>query len=156
MSLPGRYYGERDLRFINSISAELMRNIIETLVVCYKIATTATTINIYGESSISEGKSFYDGIELSCIIDRGDISSEDEGFGPDRDQPAVFKFRENSCNDANYYPETGDIIFFNNRYHEINNIVQEQLLGGQSGKSYSFICNTQYSRLTKLNILSRS
>ena len=156
MSLFGRYFSERDLRFLNSVNAELMRDIIQTLVVCFKIAAGATKTNMYGESSPSEGKSFYNGVELTALIERNDPNTDDEGFGPDRDQTVVFKFREDACRDASYFPEVGDIIFFNNRYHEINNIVQEQLLGGQGEKSHSFVCNTHYSRLSKLNLVERS
>jgi hypothetical protein len=156
MSLFGRYYSERDLKLINSLNAELTRDIIQTLIVCFKIASEVTNTNIYGESNIEEGKSFYDGIELVALIERNDINTEDEGFGPDRDQTVVFKLRENTCRDAAYFPEVGDLILFNNRYHEINNVVQEQFLGGQSDKSHSFICNTHYSRLSKLNIVERS
>jgi hypothetical protein len=72
MSLRGRYFSERDLRFINSVNAELNRDIIETLVTCFKIVTDVTNSNIYGESMPSEGKCFYNGIELSCIIKRQD------------------------------------------------------------------------------------
>jgi hypothetical protein len=155
MSLFGRYYSERDLIFINSINAELTRNIIQTLAVCFKIAADTTQTNIYGESSPEEGKTFYDGVELSCLIERNDPSTDDEGFGPDRDQSVVFRFRENTCKDANYYPQVGDLILFNNRYHEINNVIQEQLLGGQADKSHSIICNTHYSRLSKINLVER-
>jgi hypothetical protein len=148
MSLRGRYFSERDLRFINSVNAELNRDIIETLVTCFKIVTDVTNSNIYGESMPSEGKCFYNGIELSCIIERQDPDTDDEGFGVDRNQTTVFKLRENSCRDANYFPEVGDLILFNNKYHEINNVVREQLLGGQDTKSHSIICNTHYSRLS--------
>jgi hypothetical protein len=155
MSLFGRYFSERDLRFVNSVNAELTRDIIQTLIVCFKIAGNFTKTNMYGESSPSEGKSFYDGIELAALIERNDPSTDDEGFGPDRDQTVVFKLRQNTCADADYFPEIGDLILFNNRYHEINNVVQEQFLGGQSDKSHSFVCNTHYSRLSKLNIIER-
>lgn len=155
MSLFGRYFSERDLRLVNSLNAELTRDIIQTLIVCFKIAGTFTNTNIYGESRPSEGKSFYDGIELVALIERNDPSADDEGFGPDRDQTVVFKLRENTCKDANYFPEIGDIILFNDRYHEVDNVVREQFLGGQSDKSHSFICNTHYSRLSKLNIVER-
>ena len=154
MALFGRYYSQRDINFVNQINAELMRDIIETLVVLFKIAPNETNTNVYGEAT-SEGKSFYPGVELSSLIDRGDISTDDEGFGPDRDQTVVFKFRELSLKDADFYPEVGDLILFNDRYHEIDNVVQEQLLGGQSNKSHSIICNTHYSRLSKLNIMER-
>ena len=154
MALFGRYYSQRDINFVNQINAELMRDIIETLVVLFKIAPNETNTNVYGEAT-SDGKSFYPGVELSSLIDRGDISTDDEGFGPDRDQSVVFKFRELSLKDADFYPEVGDLILFNDRYHEVDNVVQEQLLGGQSNKSHSIICNTHYSKLSKINLVNR-
>ena len=41
------------------------------------------------------------------------------------------------------------------RYHEIDNIVQEQFLGGISDKSLSIIVNTHYARLSKLSLVNR-
>ena len=155
MALFGRYYSQRDINLVNQINAELMRDIIETLVVCFKICAAETRVNMYGEAAPTEGKSFFPGIELTSLIDRGDITTNDEGFGPDRDQSVVFKFRELSLKDANFYPEVGDFILFNDRYHEVNNVVQEQLLGGQANKSHSIICNTHYSRLSQINLVDR-
>lgn len=155
MALFGRYFSQRDINFVNQINAELLRDIIETLVVLFKIAPNETNTNIYGEAVAAEGKSFYPGVELSTLIDRGDISTDDEGFGPDRDQTVVFKFRELSLKDASFYPEVGDLILFNDRYHEIDNVVQEQFLGGQSNKSHSIICNSHYTKLSKINLVNR-
>ena len=155
MALLGRYYSQRDINLVNQFNAELMRGIIETLVVCFKICAAETRVNMYGEAAPTEGKSFFPGIELTSLIDRGDITTNDEGFGPDRDQSVVFKFRELSLKDANFYPEVGDFILFNDRYHEVNNVVQEQLLGGQANKSHSIICNTHYSRLSQINLVDR-
>ena len=139
MPLFRRYYSQRDINLVNQFNAELMRDIIETLVVCFKICAAETRVNMYGEAAPTEGKSFFPGIELTALIDRADITTNDEGFGPDRDQSVVFKFRELSLKDANFYPEVGDFILFNDRYHEVNNVVQEQLLGGQANKSHSII-----------------
>ena len=155
MALLGRYYSQREINLVNQFNAELMRDIIETLVVCFKICAAETRVNMYGEAAPTEGKSFFPGIELTSLIDRGDITTNDEGFGPDRDQSVVFKFRELSLKDANFYPEVGDFILFNDRYHEVNNVVQEQLLGGQANKSHSIICNTHYSRLSQINLVDR-
>jgi hypothetical protein len=155
MALLGRYYSQRDINLVNQFNAELMRDIIETLVVCFKICAAETRVNMYGEAAPTEGKSFFPGIELTSLIDRADITTNDEGFGPDRDQSVVFKFRELSLKDANFYPEVGDFILFNDRYHEVNNVVQEQLLGGQANKSHSIICNTHYSRLSQINLVDR-
>ena len=148
MPLYGRYFSQRDINLINQFNAELMRDIIETLVVLFKIAPNETNTNIYGETVAAEGKSFYPGVELSSLIDRGDISTDDEGFGPDRDQTVVFKLRENTCNDASYFPEVGDLILFNNEAmpielmtdlifediggHEIINIARTDTINGQT------------------------
>jgi hypothetical protein len=55
----------------------------------------------------------------------------------------------------NFFPQVGDLILFNERYHEIDNVVQEQFLAGQPDKSLSIICNTHYSRLSKINLVDR-
>lgn len=155
MSSPGRYFSERDLKLVGSINAELMGDIIQTIVWAYKVCPTETQTNIYGETDQQSGKFYFPGIEITAIIDRGDITTDDVDFGPDRDQTAVFKFREEMLKLCDFYPQVGDIVLFNERYYEIDNVVQEQLLGGQSEKSLSIICNTHYARFSKINILDR-
>ncbi len=150
----GRYFSSRDISFINGVNRELDEDIIQTFVVLFKVAAAETNTNVYGESG-AEGKSFYPGIEITSLIERSDPTTDDEGFGPDRDQSVLFKFRELSLKSANFYPEVGDLILFNDRYHEVDNVVQEQMLGGQSNKSHSIICNTHYSRLSKINLVNR-
>ena len=56
MALLGRYYSQRDINLVNQINAELMRDIIETLVVLFKIAPNETNTNIYGEAVAPEVK----------------------------------------------------------------------------------------------------
>jgi hypothetical protein len=172
MALFGRYYSQRDINLVNQINAELMRDIIETLVVLFKIAPNETNTNIYGEAVAAEGKSFYSGVELSSIIDRGDISTDDEGFGPDRDQTVVFKFRELSLKDASFYPEVGDIIFWDNEYYEIDNTDANQYFAGKNpdfpysenplnpglenfGYNVSVICTAHYTPADKFNIIKQ-
>jgi hypothetical protein len=155
MGLLGRWMSERDMRFIHSINAELLGEMIQTEVFLYKLAPDITNTNIYGESKPEEGKMFYPGIEMTCHIDRAEIGTEQDDFGPTRKQDVVFKFREKMLRLVNFFPEVGDIIEFNARYHEIDNVVQEQFLGGIPEKSFSIIVNTHYSRLSKLNVVKR-
>jgi len=155
MSLLGRYFSERDLKFVASINAELMGDIIQTQVWIYKMAASEMKTNIYGESSPESGKTFYPGVECTCLIDKADIDTTFDEFGSDRNQTVVFKFREDNLKLINIYPENGDIISFNSQYFECDNIVQQQFLGGQSEKSLSIICSTHYSRLSKLSMVER-
>lgn len=146
---------ERDMKLIRSFNIELMNDIIQTEVIIYKLVPDATKTNIYGETSSDTGKVFYPGIAITAHIERADIGTDQDDFGPTRKQDVVFKFLERALQFINLFPEVGDIIEFNARYHEINNVVQEQFLGGIPEKSFSIICNTQYSRLSKLNLFER-
>ncbi len=153
---PGRYFSQRDMNMLGSVNAELVGDIIENVIQLFKIAAGETSLNIYGESKSETGKVFYSGIDMTALIQREDITGEDnQGFGPDRNQSVVYKFRERDCIATGFFPEIGDIIAYNERFYEIDNVIQEQFLGGHPDKSWSFICNTHYSRLSKLNIVER-
>jgi hypothetical protein len=155
MGLLGRYFSVRDMRLVNSFNGELMGDIIQTEILIYKMAPGEMKSNVYGETSPESGKLYYPGVEVTCLVDRADIDTSYDEFGPDRNQTVVFKFRENMLKLVNLYPEVGDIIRFNERYHTINNVVQEQFLGGQEDKSHSIICNTNYSRISNLSFVER-
>ena len=155
MGLYGRYYSVRDLRLVNSFNAELMGDIIQTLVTIHKMVPDAIKVNLYGESDPKTGKVFYPGVDITALIDRRDIETPADEFGTDRKQIVQFRFRENMLKTVNLYPENGDIIVFNARYHEVDNVIQEQFLGGVDDKSHSVLCDTHYSRLSKLSLFER-
>jgi hypothetical protein len=156
MSIPGRYFSERDIRFFNSINNELLRNVIQIRVRFFKANADNTKTNIYGESDPKVGKTYYPGIDIFCLVDRADIDVEIDDFGPTRSQNAIFKFMEKDLQEINFFPQTGDIIQFNDRYYECDNIVQEQFIGGQPEKSFSIIVHTFYTRLSHIDIVSRT
>lgn len=156
MKLKGRYFSARDLNLINSLNAELMGDIIENLIDIFKIAPNETVTNIYGETSVISGKFYEAGIRISCLIERSDMLAEYDDFGPNRQQTHIFKLRERACIDLNFYPDIGDVVFWNDKYYEIDNVVREQLLSGQPSKSHSIILNAHYTKYTSLNILSRN
>ena len=151
----GKWFGERDIKFINSIAADFMGDVMQVTVMLYKICPTETKTNIYGETDQTNGRFYYPGVTLTALIDRADITTEDANFGPDRDQTAVFKIREKMLQLVNFYPQVGDLILFNERYYEMDNVVQEQFIGNQPDKSFSFIIHTHYSRLEKIQIIPR-
>jgi hypothetical protein len=132
-----------------------MGDIVQTEVTVYKMIADVTTTNIYGESKAAVGKTYYPGIEIAALIDRAEIATNSDDFGPDRKQNVVFKFREKMLKLINFFPQTGDLVLFNERYHEIDNVVQEQFLGGVEDKSFSIIVNTHYTRLSAVDVVER-
>jgi hypothetical protein len=156
MGLRGRYFSQRDLNLVNSLNAELMGDIVEVLIQVFKISPTETKTNIYGETAAETGKWYMPAIQISSLVERADMTAEYDDFGPSRNQDYIFKMREKMLKQVNFYPEIGDIVLFNDRYYEIDNVVQEQLLGGQPDKSHSIICNGHYTKITSLNVLERN
>jgi hypothetical protein len=148
----GRYYSRRDVRFMNSINGELMLDIIEQLVVLYKINPHETDVNVYGEGV---DKTYYPGVQTSCLVETDPQSTLYEGFGPDVKKGTIFRFHQKLCEVKTMYPQIGDIALWENSYFEISNIVENQFLGGQPEKNYSLLCNAHMSRISKLNIMER-
>jgi len=155
MGLHGRWFSDRDLRFMHSINAELMGDVIQTDVVLFKIATAYTPTNIYGESDPNTGKFYHAGITATCLIDKDEIRAEYNEHGIDKEQPVEFRFREKLLKELNFYPQEGDLVFFNERYYEVDNAIQEQFVGGIPDKSLSIIVRTHYTRLSKISLVER-
>ena len=154
--------GSRDISLFNTISKELINDIIQTEVGYYKFALEKTTSNIYGES---EGKMYYEPIRIAGLINREDQSWSSDEFGPDVNQIVNFRFLKDELRDINLIPEVGDILLFRNNFYEVDTKVENQLILGKDpdyaistgttdfGSSFSILVNTHLSRVEKLNLI---
>ena len=151
----GRYFSPRDFNLIHSFNSELMNDIIQGLAVIYKYAVSETETNIYGEATGDTGKQYLPGTQHECMIDFSDSSTKYEGMGPDKSQSVKFRFNERFMQQANVYPETGDIVMWDDLYFEVSNTIQEQYVGGQFDKQLSIIVETHLTKISNLNIIER-
>ena len=147
-----RFALDRDINFFKSISRELVDAVIETTVVLYKLVIEDVKTNLYGESL---NKSYYQGLECTAVIERDDTSVSYEGFGPDSGQNVEFRFNRFTLEDKGFYPEIGDIIYHNDAYFEIDNVREDQLIGGQSGEKFSLIVSTFMTRRSTIQTEER-
>ena len=138
-----RFTLARDIKFFEGISRELVDVVIETAVVLYKLVIEDSKTNLYGESL---NKTYYQGVETTAVIERESSTSEYEGFGSDKNQLVEFRFNRFTLEDTGFYPEVGDIIFHNNGYFEIDNVREDQMVGGQVDNKFSIICSTFMTR----------
>jgi len=125
----------------------LVDAVIETTVILFKLAIEDLSTNLYGESL---NKTYYQGTECSAVIDRDDSSVSYEGFGSDSGQNVEFRFNRFTLKDKNFYPEIGDIIMHNDAYFEIDNVREDQLIGGQSSEKFSIVCSTFMTRRSSI------
>jgi hypothetical protein len=139
----------RDIKFFESIARELVDVVVETSVVLYKLIIEDSKTNLYGESL---SKTYYQGVDCNAMIERGETTANYEGFGSDQSQNVEFRFNRFTLEDKNMYPEIGDIIFHNNSYFEVDNVREDQLIGGRTGdvEHFSIVCSTFMSRRSSI------
>ena len=144
-----RFTLERDIRFFEGISRELVDAVVTTAVILYKLVIENSKTNLYGESL---SKTYYQGVECNAMIERQDTAATYEGFGSDITQTVDFRFNRFSLKDTGFYPEIGDIIFHNDAYFEVDNVREDQLIGGRTGdqEHFSIICSTFMSRRSSI------
>ena len=144
-----RFTLDRDIRFFEGISRELVDAVVTTSVILYKLVIENSKTNLYGESL---SKTYYQGVECNAMIQREDTLAVYEGFGADTSQNVQFRFNRFTLKDKEFYPEIGDIIFHNDGYFEIDNVSEDQLIGGRTGdqEHFSIICSTFMSRRSSI------
>ena len=159
MSLFG---GSRDISLFNTVSKELINDIIQVEVGYYKFVLEKTSTNVYGES---EGKVFYEPVRIACLMKKEDQSWSSDDFGSDVDQTIDFRFLKQELKDINLVPEVGDILLFKNNFYEVDTRVENQLILGKDpdyaistgatdfGNSHSIILTGHLSRVEKLNLI---
>ena len=154
--------GSRDISLFNTISKELINDIIQTEIGYYKFVLEKTTSNIYGESM---GKVFYEPVRIACLLQREDQAWSSDDFGSDVNQSLNFRFLKEGLIDINLVPEIGDILLFRNNFYEIDARVENQLILGRDpdyalatettdfGDSFSIILNGVLSGVQRLNLI---
>ena len=154
--------GSRDISLFNTVSKELINDIIQSEVGYYKFALEKTTSNVYGESV---GKMYYEPVRIACLIQREDQAWSSDDFGSDVDQSIGFRFLKQELRDINLVPEIGDILLFRNNFYEVDARVENQLIMGKDpdyaistvttdfGNSHSIVVSTHQSRVEKLNLI---
>lgn len=152
----------RDITTFKYITREVVEDIVSQYIGYYKIMLDATPVNIYGEAL---NKSYIGPVRISCLISRGDFEFTQTDFGPDNTRQVEFRFFKPHLEEANIFPEVGDIILYNGLYFQIDNVNENQLILGKDnaynysvqglsgfGSSYSIILKGHYTSPDALGI----
>ena len=156
--MAGRFLPQRDVNLITRVSRELVGDkqnskdgIINQTVVVYKPSLQESATNMYGEAA--GGKKVYkNGVQMTALITADDFDFNQDEFGPDANQTAIFSFLRQSFIDASMVLEMGDLIDWNYGYFEVGTINENQLVGGQFDQNYSVIANTFLVRKSSVQI----
>ena len=151
--------GMRDAKFLAAINSELINAIIDTEIEFFKLQIEQSATNIYGES---ERKAYYDSILIPCIITKDEKSSAMDDYGHTYTRTSKFAISRDLLERIGLYPQSGDIIFWDNEYFEIDNVDANQYFTGKNpetwpngsshGYSVSIICDAHATRKTPQGI----
>jgi len=152
--------GQRDAKFLASINSELINAVIDTEIEFYKLVVESSNSNLYGES---ESKSYYDSILIPCLITKDDKNSSMDDYGHTYTRTSKFAIARDILVKADFYPEVGDIVFWDNEYFELDNVDSNQYFVGKNpetwpngtdhGYSVSIVVDAHATRQTPQGIL---
>ena len=155
--MPGRYFSQRDRDLFESMNKELVGDvqkgndgIIHQTCEIFKISVYDTETNMYGESNA--GKQYNPGVQIAALIAHEDFDWTTNEFGPDMGQNATFAFIRQELIDAGIRPELGDLIGWNYSHFEINDINENNLIGGIFGNNWDVACTGFLTRISSTNI----
>ena len=146
----GLFYRSRDFQLIETINEELIGEFVNTEVDVYKYNLYESEVNLYGEA---RSKVYYQGLRVAALIEQEDQAYDTAEYpGAELNQAATFNFLRKTIKDADLFMELGDVINWNDSYWEVNGVVENQLVYGQTENSLTITVTTHMSRRTKLQI----
>lgn len=143
---------DKEWLFINQLSEELVKNVIDNTFNLYKVSVSETKTNIYGESLETM---YLPAVQVYGIFTRSPQENVEGEHGINVTQKITFALQREDLKAKSVYPEVGDILEYNNSFFEINNVEENVLIEGQPEKNFSVICTTHMSRRSRLDIEQR-
>jgi hypothetical protein len=151
--------GMRDAKFLAAINSELLNSVVDTEIEFFKLLVASSDSNIYGES---ESKSYYNSILIPCLITKETKTATMDDYGHSYTRTAQFGISRDILERAMFFPEVGDIVFWDNEYYELDNVDANQYFAGKNpetwpngtghGYSVSVLCDAHATRQTAQNI----
>ena len=145
---------QKEIDIIDSMNEELIDEIVGQSVDIYKVSIDNTDENVYGESTT---KYYEVGFRVNCLILFNEPEVIQDEFGADVNSSIEMYFQRNnlSSGSLNFYPETGDIVDWNDHYWEINGATEPQLIAGHPAYNHSIKATAHRARLSSLQIEER-
>ena len=150
---------KRDAKFLASVNSEIINSIVDTEIEFFQLNIETSDSNIYGES---ESKSYLDSLLLPCLITKNEKTANMDDYGHNYSREIQFAVSRDMLEKADFYPEVGDIVFWDNEYYEIGNVDANQYFAGKNpetwpngdshGYSVSILCNAHITKLSTQQI----
>ena len=96
---------------------------------------------------------YYQGLRVAALIEQEDQTYDTAEYpGAELNQAATFNFLRKTIKNAGLFLELGDVLSWNDSYWEVNGVVENQLVYGQTENTLTITVTTHMSRKTKLQL----
>jgi len=155
----------RDASLIRSVNRELINRFVDVEIEWYKLSLPDTRENIYGES---DNKQYYRPVKLHCLVLKEPLEMAGDDYGLEGTRTGTFAFLRDDLKDISAIIETGDILWWDLEYHEVDVVHGSQYWSGRNpdtnlgftegeitefGYSVSIVCDTHVTRRNRLNLV---
>ena len=145
------FISEQDFQQLQGFSEEFVSDVVAVTVDFFKLDYNATETTFRGETAETGKK--YEVIETVHSIPVIDDASEDDTYGVgDRTQGGNFGFRREELKEREFYPQRGDAIRWDDSFYEIQNVVDNEILGSRYFYRNSIVCEVQQTRESDLDL----
>lgn len=131
----------RDAGFLKGINQEYLHSIMSVEVGIYKMDIVNTEIDIYNEAKI---KTYKPQVRIYAIIDMQDTETNNDEYGFSKNNMLMIGFLKADLKKADVYLEVGDIIHYDNKYFEVDNVNSINYWGAKNPNSLVGITEDQW------------
>lgn len=122
------YTKRKDAGLLKGINRELLHRIVSIELAVYQLNLSASPTNIYGESS---KKAYNPPVRITALPSIDPKSTSGENV-VDYVQTTRFAMMASDLKEANLVIEAGNIIEFNNRFYEVDNVIDTHYWSGRN------------------------
>jgi hypothetical protein len=132
------FLGEKERNYVKQIVDEVVECIVGQVVVYYPISHKHTDFHpLYGEAI---EKTYLPPIKMGVLVKWGDGSkTTNESYGVDNESRITVGFhKRRATEDQDIYIREGDVLFYGNRFYEIQTVGEPRELFGQADHRFEW------------------
>ena len=151
----GFFISDQDFEMFQQFNEEFVEEVVEVVVRFYKMDVDRTQSTFRGETSPA-GKEYSRVVEMNTLVVPEDQQTDDSEYTYDVDRSAEFGFQRERLKDKNLYPQRGDLIEWDEEFFEIENVVDNELLGTKYFYRHSIVCDTHRVRVSNTDLVNQN
>ena len=145
------FIGDKELKFFNTITKELVQKIIEQRIIYYSVSDEHTKSHGLYDESIK--KAVFSPVDINALVLYSEPQQTNTDFSIDTVYRIECYFHIEELNERNIIPREGDFIKFNTKIYEIEKLIRPQIVYGEIEQEVMVKTTCRTARKSQIEIL---